>query len=79
MIPRHTPCPLGKEDIAMVEKHAILRVNKNRENGSIYTGYNIKNQIEAERDTFGAEVAFCRLFGTEPDMRIGVFPPHDTT
>ena len=77
MIPKGTLCPLSTADIDMIKAQAELRWKHDEEKGCEYTAYTNKTKQEAEQDSFGAEIAFCRLFGLEPDMQIGVYLPYD--
>ena len=77
MIFKGTHCHLSEEDIEMIKVQAALRWQDNERKGHKYTAYKKKTKQEAEEDTFGAEVAFCRLFDVEPDMTIGSYLPYD--
>lgn len=55
------------------------RYETNRATGATATIYNDTSAIENEMDSFGAEVAYCKLHNCYPDLATDHRPPFDAT
>ena len=78
MIQKGTPHTFSEDDQKFVKAQAKLRVDSAIARGCRYTPYHDKTRMQAEIDTYGAEVAFCRLFGTDPELELARYLHYDT-
>ena len=62
-----------REVLSIAEK----RIQKCRELGAIATYYGTRDPLSQEIGYYGGEVAFCKLFGVEPDRTIDKFMSAD--
>lgn len=62
-----------REVLSIAEK----RIQKCRELGAIATYYGARDPLSQEIGYYGGEVAFCKLFGIEPDRTIDKFMSAD--
>ena len=73
---------LTEKDISLVKDIARKRYEYNRRVKAKATIYGHKNitpgfAVYLEQLSYGGEVAFCRLFGLQPDTEIAGHPPYD--
>jgi hypothetical protein len=68
---------LDQHDIAEVWRISRLRVQHCRQVKAGYTPYFEGDRLEHEINSFGAEVAFCRMTRSEPDMNPRHFMSYD--
>ena len=68
---------LDAHDIADVKRIARLRVQYCRHVKAGYTPYFKGDRLEHEVNSFGAEVAFCKLMDVKPDMNPRHFMTYD--
>jgi hypothetical protein len=76
-----TEVTLSKEDQELSIRIGTARYEYDRAHGCIPTIYGKSDRTDKERewDSYGAEVAYCRLFGVEPDKSTGARSPIDAT
>jgi hypothetical protein len=72
-----TPITLTPTEQAIVRYTAQKRLAYDRAAGAEATRYHAAGALAAEVESFGAEVAFCKLVNVYPDFDTEHYQPHD--
>lgn len=64
-------------EVRLVKQAAIERHKHDRQNGAKATLYHEGDAIKAEENSYGGEVAFCKIFNLYPDMDTAHFATFD--